>query len=192
MLKYYLETLDEFSRLLVELQLKMLSVQNEFERSIFKETEKPSGGSVEFLPGPQQELKITVPIFPPKIRVHPELLYAKNKQGPSTYSQVRDLWFATIRNLLMEHRDQLTELKVFLKAIVWFQFYFPDERVRDVDNFSVKLVNDALVKCKLLKDDDHRILSVIVTAAIDYNNPRTEIIILEDLNQLKAIKPKLV
>ncbi len=192
MLEFYLEQLDELSRMLVEVQLKMLSVQNNLEKSAFKDTLKPPAGTVKFLPGPPQELKITVNIFPPKVRVHPELLYAKNKQGPSTYSQVRDLWFATIKNLLLGNREQLTELQTFQRALVWFKFFFPDEKVRDVDNFSVKLVNDALVKCKMLNDDDHRILSsVIVTAAVDYKNPRTEIIITDDIGQLIQIQPKL-
>ena len=192
LLEYYLQQLDELSRMLVEVQIQMMSVQNNLEKLTFADTVKPSPGTVEFLPGPPQELKIIVDFFPPKIRVHPELLYKKNKQGPSNYSQVRDLWFTTIRNLLMANRDKLSEMHAFSKALVWFTFFFPDDRVRDVDNYAIKLVNDALVKCRLLKDDDHRILSsVIVTSSIDHRYPRTEIVIAEDTGQLEKIQPKL-
>lgn len=192
MLEYYLEQLDELSRLLVEVQLKINAIQKNLEKDVFKDTERPSAGTVEYLYGPPQELKLTVvDLFPPKVRVHPELLYVKNRQGPSTYSQVRDLWFATIRNLLLENRVQLTELQTFSKALVWFKFFFPDERIRDVDNFSVKLVIDALVKCKILEDDDHRLLSIVVKAAVDHKNPRTEIVIVNDEGQLEKVQPKL-
>lgn len=191
MLEYYLEQLEDLSRLGVELQLKITTIQSNLEKSAYKETEKPASGTVDYLCGPPQELKLTVDIFPPKVRVHPEILYMKNKQAPSTYGQVRDLWFATIMNLLMQNREKLTRMQTFSKALVWFTFYFPDEKVRDVDNFSVKLVNDALVKCKILKDDDHRRMNIVVSADIDQKYPRTEIIIVSDEGQLKKSQPKL-
>lgn len=185
------EQLDELSRMLVEVQLKLDVFQKEQEKNAFDDKQWPADGTVEYLPGPEQELKFVVDIFPPKIRVHPELLYAKNKQGPSTYSAVRDLWFATLKNLLLQNRDKLTELQTFPRAIAWFTFYFPDQKVRDVDNYAVKLINDALVKCRILEDDDHRILSVVVTAAVDEQHPRTEIVITSDQNQLGKVRPKL-
>lgn len=190
MLNYYRE-LEDISRRLVEVQLLMGMFQNKIEKEAFSNTQKPAKGKIEFLPGHPQELKISVNIFPPKVRVHPELLYLKNKRGPSTYSQVRDLWFSTIMNLLQHNKDRLAGLQTFTKALVWFTFFFPDEKIRDVDNFSVKLVNDALVKCKILKDDDHRIVGVVVRAAVDHVNPRTEIVIAEDVGQLAKILPKL-
>ena len=187
----YREQLDELSRMLVEVQLKLDVFQKEQEKNAFDDMQSPADGTLEYLPGPAQELKFVVDIFPPKVRVHPELLYAKNKQGPSTYSEVRDQWFTTLKNLLLQNRDKLTGLQTFPRAIAWFTFYFPDQKVRDVDNFSVKLINDALVKCRILEDDDHRVLSVVVTAAVDEQNPRTEIVIASDQGQLYKVRPRL-
>ena len=190
MLNYYQE-LEEISRKLVEVQLLMGVFQNKIEKEAFSSTQRPEKGGIEFLPDYPQEFKISVNIFPPKLRVHPELIYFKNKRGPSTYSQVRDLWFSTILNLLQCNKDRLEGFKTFTKALVWFNFFFPDEKIRDVDNFSIKLINDALVKCKILEDDDHRIMSVVIRGAVDQLNPRTEIVVVEDVGQLSKILPRL-
>ena len=190
MLDYYRE-LEEISQKLVEVQLLMNMFQNKIEKEAFSSTQKPVKGEIEFLLGNPQELKIGVNIFPPKVRVHPELLYSKNKHGPSTYSEVRDLWFTTIMNLLQHNKKRLLEFRTFTKALIWYRFFFPDEKIRDVDNFSVKLINDALVKCKIIKDDDHRIMSVVIRGAVDRLNPRTEIIITNDIGQSTKISPKL-
>lgn len=185
-----LEQLDDMARLLVETQLKIAIIQNNLEKLLYKDTESVKG-SVEYSPGPPQQVKITVPIYPPKIMVHPKLLYRKHRSAQSTYSQVRDFWFATIGDVIINNRNKMSGFKTMRKAIVWYTFFFPDKRIHDVDNHSIKIINDVLVDCNLIADDDYRSMKNIVEGDFDEQNPGTEILIIEDTGQLSALKKSL-
>ena len=75
-------------------------------------------------------------------------------------------------------------------AIDWpvhvvYNYYMPDNRLRDVGNYE-KVISDFLVKECILCDDNHKILRSIHLnfAGIDKGNPRVEIQIYEIKNNI--------
>lgn len=61
------------------------------------------------------------------------------------------------------------------KAIVNITYYFKDKRRRDPDNYSGKMLLDPLVREGVLIDDSFKVVTLVLSASYDKNNPRTEI-----------------
>lgn len=58
--------------------------------------------------------------------------------------------------------------------------YFGTKRRHDIDNYTLKFLNDAFVESGFIVDDDDKhIRSVLVSTDYDKENPRTEIIFKE-------------
>lgn len=187
-----LRTLEEISRELVGVQLKIAKLKKKWEKELLPFDQKgPAAQVAAFAVGPPQALKIVVPLYAPKFQVHPGLFYSLNRAEPSTYQQVRSLWFTCIWESIRENGEKLSGLKTFGQALVWITVYFPDDRARDVDNFNftAKFIIDALVAARVLEGDDHSRVAVVLEGAVDRENPRTEIIIMEDVGKLNLIKP---
>ena len=79
-------------------------------------------------------------------------------------------------------RQQLKGLHINVPVILKYDFYEPNRR-RDLDNissFAHKVIQDALVKTNVLKNDGwNEIVSYIDQFYIDQNNPRIEVTIIE-------------
>ena len=69
--------------------------------------------------------------------------------------------------------------KPFEKAEITIHYYFKDKRKRDPDNYSGKMILDPLVKEKIIIDDNFSVITLILKAGYDKENPRTEIEIKE-------------
>lgn len=67
----------------------------------------------------------------------------------------------------------------FGKAEVYVHYYFGDNRRRDPDNYSGKMLLDPLVSEGVLKDDSFRVIRLFLSAETDKKRPRTEIIVNE-------------
>ena len=65
----------------------------------------------------------------------------------------------------------------FERAIVTIAYYFPDNRRRDPDNYSGKLLLDGLTRGGLIADDSFSHIALTVTGAVDKNDPHTEIVV---------------
>lgn len=67
------------------------------------------------------------------------------------------------------------------RATITFTLYFPDRRKRDKDNYirSCKPIQDALVRCGILRDDDWDSIETKYRRGYDKETPRTEIEIKE-------------
>lgn len=144
-----------------------------------------------FSSGPPRLLRISVPLYPPREQAHPGLLYSLNRAEPSTYQQVRECWFTTLRELLWgAGQTELAAFETYKRSIVWICVYFPDARCRDIDNYTVKFISDALVALRVLEGDEHARTSLILEGRVDREDPRSEIFVLEDLGQLEQLKPK--
>lgn len=61
------------------------------------------------------------------------------------------------------------------RAIVNITYYFKDQRRRDPDNYSGKMLLDPLVKEGILKDDSFDVVTLVLDGKVDKHNPRTEI-----------------
>lgn len=61
------------------------------------------------------------------------------------------------------------------KAMVRIDYYFPDARRRDPDNYGGKLLMDGLTRAGIIADDSFSCVSIALHAHVDRKNPRTEI-----------------
>ena len=61
------------------------------------------------------------------------------------------------------------------KAIVNITYYFKDKRRRDPDNYSGKMLLDPLVREGIVIDDSFDVVTLVLDAGYDKDNPRTEI-----------------
>lgn len=72
-------------------------------------------------------------------------------------------------------------IKPFEKAEVQFKCYFRNRVHRDLDNICVKWILDPLVKLGVIKDDNFLVITKItITAEIDKERPRTEVMLVLD------------
>lgn len=63
-------------------------------------------------------------------------------------------------------------------ALVRIDYYFPDLRRRDPDNYCGKLLMDGLTKAGVIADDDFAHISLALHGHVDRSNPRTEITVI--------------
>ena len=97
------------------------------------------------------------------------------KHFPVTSKAVKE-WQKSAALQLMQYQGQAEG-----RASIFYMFYVPDNRERDIDNM-VASVNDALVKAGLLKSDSWQYLkSHGFDAEIDRENPRVELEVKEDV-----------
>ncbi len=62
-------------------------------------------------------------------------------------------------------------------AEVHIHYYFSDNRRRDPDNYSGKMILDGLVSTGIIVDDSFWNIRLILSADVDKGVPRTEILI---------------
>lgn len=63
-------------------------------------------------------------------------------------------------------------------ALIRIDYFFPDMRRRDPDNYCGKLLLDGLTKAKVITDDDFAHIALALHSHVDRNDPRTEITII--------------
>lgn len=61
------------------------------------------------------------------------------------------------------------------KSVIRITYYFRDHRRRDPDNYSGKMILDALTRTGIIKDDNFGCIKLELSAGCDTKNPRTEI-----------------
>lgn len=140
-------------------------------------------------------LRIETPFYPPRLDVVTVLragstpYAAKNDPyAKRTYREVRETWYKSIKNALI---GALVPKLLLDKAIAWYTFYVPANRVRDADAYSVRFINNAFVRYGLLKDDDCSSLRFVSEMEYDNDNPRTEVILMEDTGILGQLKSQI-
>lgn len=90
------------------------------------------------------------------------------------YQEEKQKWHWLIKNAI---KDKPTE--PYEKAVVEITYFFKDQRRRDPDNYSGKMLLDPLVREGILQDDSFNNIELILKAYVDKADPRTEIEILE-------------
>jgi len=70
----------------------------------------------------------------------------------------------------------------YTDATIEVNYYFPDRRVRDFDNYVPKFILDGLVKANIIEDDNDNNIFLNWKLLYDKENPRTVITIKEDNN----------
>ena len=113
-------------------------------------------------------IKITVNDIPPSNNE-----YMGNSHNFNGYRQQKVRWHWLIKAALCKAEKPK---KPLVKALVKISYFFKDNRKRDPDNFSGKMILDPLVKEGVLKDDNFDVVTLqIGKAGVDKLNPRTEI-----------------
>jgi len=187
-----LETVDSTSRVMLDIQLELATMQREIEEHYSDaENIQPVSARIEYIPEPPQELKIVTGLHPPKLIVPPALFLRKTKRGNkrSAYSEVRDLWYSTIKKALKD-QGLIDEFEPFEKATIWYTLFFDDKRVHDVDRYSIKAINDVLSRLRIIEDDSYAHIQCVISGAFD-STLRTEIIVVEGTGHLERFSPKL-
>lgn len=66
--------------------------------------------------------------------------------------------------------------KINIPVKVYYDFYLPDNRIRDIGNYE-KAVTDFLVKNEILEDDNFKIIVNVELrfCAVDKENPRVQV-----------------
>ena len=117
-------------------------------------------------------MKIVVNDIPPSNNEYMGKTYNYN-----VYQRQKERWHWLIKAAI-NNTDKPD--KPFSKAVVHIKYYFKDERDRDPDNYSGKMLLDPLVREGILIDDSFKVVTLVLSADVDKNNKRTEIEITED------------
>ena len=78
----------------------------------------------------------------------------------------------------------------FENAVVIIDYYFKDNRRRDADNYSGKIILDGLVKCGIIKDDSYKNIVSMPFFYCDKINPHTTITVIKKC-EIGAIRDKI-
>ena len=170
------EQMEEVSRKLVEVQIDIQKICRDTE-PIGEELELEACES-EYFSGPPQVIKLVIPEFLPRLKVHPGLLAKKNHLHPTTYGAVRDRWFNLIARTFNRDVHLWKGFTTFKKALVWIHMYVPQKNI-DIDNFTTKFINDALVFARIMEDDNYQRMIILTSAEYEKFNPKTQIKIRE-------------
>lgn len=104
------------------------------------------------------------------------------RKGKSMYYKGNDIKKRNEAIVKQAIAEQLRRLHIKKPVVLKFTWYEPN-KMRDHDNvssFGRKVIQDALVKCKVLQDDGWRYVVGFTDAFYcDKNNPRIEVLIVE-------------
>lgn len=114
------------------------------------------------------EYRYTIPRIPPS---NNEYIGRTNRWE---YQHDKKMWAALVK----AHCRPAPEQPIAVGGVEIF-YYFVDNGRRDPDNFSGKFLLDGLVKAGIIKDDSFGCIELTLKAAVDKENPRTEITVRE-------------
>ena len=139
------EQLETLARYLVEAQLEIAAIAKELEKESISKTipQNAGGAKASWNPGPPRVLKIVVPIFLPKLKVHPQVTWRKNRAEATTYSAVRDEWFAYIASALRGEGGWTGDLRPGNGG----SNVFPGRPGPGPDNYTTKFILDLAWGC---------------------------------------------
>lgn len=117
-----------------------------------------------------RSIKIEVPGIPRSMNAF------AGRENTRQYRAEKEAWTQTV--MILARRCRLPE--PFDKATVTLEYFFPDNRRRDPDNYCGKLLLDGLTRGGIIVDDsfDH-INLVLGKGGIDAQRPRTVISVVE-------------
>lgn len=112
-------------------------------------------------------MKITVNDIPPSNNK-----YLGNSHNFNAYRREKEKWLWLIGAAMTDKPKE-----PYSRAKVKITYYFPDRRRRDPDNYSGKFILDPLVTEGIIQDDSFTCVELSLNAAVDRDNPRTEIVV---------------
>ena len=102
--------------------------------------------------------------------------YLGKKDKHWEYRKEKERWHWLVRAALKKRPK-----KAYKKAVVRLTYFFEDNRRRDPDNYSGKFILDALVKERIIADDNFDAIKLVLEkGGRDPDNPRTVIEVEEE------------
>lgn len=118
-----------------------------------------------------EEIRIVIPEIPPSNNKF------AGRQNQWQYRNEKKRWLETVA-------FYAPKVKVPLEyAVVTLRYYFKTRNRRDPDNYSGKFLLDGLTAAGIIRDDSFEHIRLNIEGRYDKNNPRTEIIITEDMDR---------
>ena len=112
-------------------------------------------------------MRIVVNEIPPSNNEYMGKTYNYHK-----YQREKEYWHSLIKVAINKVGKPK---KPFEKALVQIKYYFKTKHRRDPDNYSGKMILDPLVREGILIDDSFDVVTLVLSAECDKDNPRTEI-----------------
>ena len=107
--------------------------------------------------------------------VPPSLNRFAGRNNTWQYRHEKKMWSDAVYLACMDKRPYET----FEKAMVRIDYFFPDKRRHDADNYAGKFLHDGLTRAGVIQDDDFAHLCTAAHGHVDRENPRTEITIVK-------------
>lgn len=118
-------------------------------------------------------IKIVIDDIPPSNNK-----YMGNSHNFNEYRRIKQKWHLLVKAALLKAEKPKTP---FCRATVAITYYFKDNRRRDPDNYSGKMLLDPLVSEGVLADDSFNHINLrLRKGGVDKLSPRTEIEITEE------------
>ncbi|MCF6094516.1 hypothetical protein L1765_11130 [Microaerobacter geothermalis] len=105
--------------------------------------------------------------------------------------QLKNFYVSQTVNSIQKINSGIT----FEKAFILIRQYFPDLKVRDLDNRSKRFIFNGLRQSGLIKDDDWKNITYMEVGLLDKCNPRTEIYVCDTdykIQLLEQIESKVM
>ncbi|MGI9862925.1 hypothetical protein SDD30_16225 [Moorella naiadis] len=138
--------------------------------------------------GPPQRFYLTLPVAPPRLEIHwqrwPQVDNRKEVRE-AWYNLVNVAWDKAARGMRANLPPR--PLETFIAA---FRFNYGNKIKKDVDNYAIKFIIDALTKCNIIIGDDSERMSIFVTARYG-NEWKTEVLIYET-QEITCLPPDLI
>ena len=107
--------------------------------------------------------------------------YMGNSHNFNEYRREKEKWHWLIKAAIKEKPE-----KPFDKSIVRITYYFSDNRKRDCDNYSGKMLLDPLVREGIIEDDSFKHIRLELNAYFKCKEPQTEIEVIQVTNEKPA------
>ena len=109
--------------------------------------------------------------------VPPSLNRFAGRENMNEYRNAKKQWTDAVIWTVKARKDRPST--PYRQAHVELMYYFPDNRRRDPDNYSGKLLMDGLTKAGVIADDSFACVALSIGGDCDRANPRTVITVRE-------------
>lgn len=117
-----------------------------------------------------RSVKFEVPGIPPSLNRF------AGRRTEHEYRAEKEAWTQTV--MILARRCRVPE--PFKKATVTLEYFFPDNRRRDPDNYCGKLLLDGLTRGDVIEDDSMDHINLIIgKGGVDPKHPRVVISVVE-------------
>lgn len=108
-------------------------------------------------------------------KIPPSLNKFAGRENGWEYRNAKKAWKELVHMMCLAQRPQ----QPYAFALVRLEYFFPDRRRRDPDNYAGKMVLDGLTAAGVIVDDDFSHINLTLHGRVDRDRPRLEIYVTE-------------